>query len=419
MPTLTEQFIKDLEAPERGQKIVYDDHRDAPRGFGLRFTAGGSKGFILRYRSEGKERRLTVGAWPTWSLSAARKQATEFKRQVDAGTDILEKRRKDAQDPTMAEAIEDFCKAHADKLTSGPVIRSSLERHLKHLKRRKLRSITRRDIIDTVEGLAEKHGRTAALLLTYVKNLFAWAEDREIINANPVATIKPGKVSRNMRPVQRGRVLINSEIQGLWTDLEGIHRLTLLALRLILVTGQRPGEVAGMRRDEISGDIWTIPAARRGKTGTAHAVPLTETAQAILEQVKEEAARLAKRRKTEGAGYVFEARPGKPISSAALGKAVGRYVKELGNLDADTWGHWTPHDLRRTMRTGLAACGVGDTVAEMTIGHTRKGIQATYDLHRYDAEKRMALEAWERHLIRVIEGKINGENVVPMMREVV
>jgi hypothetical protein len=80
----------------------------------------------------------------------------------------------------------------------------------------------------------------------------------------------------------------------------------------------------------------------------------------------------------------------------------GPLRKALGNEDADTWGHWTPHDLRRTCRTGLAAEGIGDTVAEAVVGHTRKGIIGVYDRHKYDSEKRAALETWERRLLRIV-----------------
>ena len=75
---------------------------------------------------------------------------------------------------------------------------------------------------------------------------------------------------------------------------------------------------------------------------------------------------------------------------------------------------WRPHDLRRTVRTGLAAAGVTETVAELTIGHTRKGIAAVYDLHRYDREKRSALEAWERRLLHLVSGAGPGDNVVAL-----
>jgi integrase len=414
VPTLTDTYLKGLPPPAKGRRIVFDDHRDAPRGFGARITAAGTVTFVLRYNAHGRDRLLTVGEYPTWSLAAARKQAKDFRQEVDAGTDILEERRADRQEPAVSDVLGRYCKAHVDKLKSGPAMRATMERYLvPALGKRKIRDVRRRDVIAMVEDLAHDRPRQAALLLAYTKGLFAWAEDREIIEANPAATIKPRKVSKAMAPRNRARVLTSNEIRAFWGSAEtcGLHHLTALCLKLILVTGQRPGECAGMSWEEVDGNVWTIPAARRGKTATAHTVPLTDTALETLEQAKAEGQRLAKRRK-RAAGYVFEARPETPVTTAAIGRAVSRFAGALGNEERAEGGRWTPHDLRRTCRTGLAAAGVSETVAELVIGHTRKGIAAVYDLHRYDAEKRAALEVWERRLLRILEGKAPEDNVI-------
>jgi integrase len=420
---LTDEGIKQLEAPAKGHKLIFDSHPDAPRGFGLRITAAGSKAFVLRYKAGGKDRLLTIGEYGknAWRLAAARKQAGEYRQQVNTGADIVEQRRTDRAEKTFADVAEDYCAKHADRLKRGDQVRWVLDKHIvPTLGESKLSAIRRADIIDLVEGIAAKSPRVAALALLRIKQVMGYAEDRELIEVSVAATIKPSRVSRALTPRARGRVLDDAEIRAAWERIEacGMHKLTALAIKLMLVTGQRPGEVAGMRWEEVSGDTWTIPATRRGKTDTEHAVPLTGTALGLLAQAKTEAARLGKRRKKKPAGFVFEARPGMPISTNAVGRAVSRYAEALGNVDADTWGHWTPHDLRRTCRTGLAAEGIGDTVAEAVVGHTRKGIIGVYDRHRYDAEKRVALEAWERRLLRIAEGKKDAANVVPMVARV-
>ena len=209
---------------------------------------------------------------------------------------------------------------------------------------------------------------------------------------------------------KRARVLTHEEIWSFWNTAEqcGIHRLSALALKLVLLTGQRPGEVAGMRWSEIhetpDGHTWHIPENRRGKTETAHTVHVTKTALEILKAVKVEVDRLNKRRKpTELTDHVFQARPGRPVTPSALSRAVKRYAADLGNQDASVWGHWTPHDLRRTMRTQLTALDrFSDVVIEQTIGHTRKGIQSVYDQHRYVKETRAALTAWEIRLNELV-----------------
>src|SRR5690606_9384961 len=142
---------------------------------------------------------------------------------------------------------------------------------------------------------------------------------------------------------------------------------------LILVTGQRPGEVAGMRWSEIDDSIWTIPAARRLKTETEQRVPLTETAKALLAEAKAEVGRLARRRTWEAGDYIFAARPGGGITVNALDRAVARYREALGNKEHVDWSFWTPHDLRRTCRTRLSECGISEEIAERVIGHAHQG----------------------------------------------
>jgi integrase len=420
MPTLSEDHIKKAEKPEKGNRLVFDDHKDAPRGFGLRITSAGGKAFILRYRpkASGRDRLMTIGQWPTWSLSAARAKAGEFKREIDGGKDILEDRRLERQRPLLEGVVEEYCETVTDSLVSGPQIKSALTRYLVAGigASTKFSDIRRSDVRGVVEDLAKKHPRQAALLLTYTKGLFAWAEDKEKIDVNPVATLKPGKIDKAMsnRNFVRGRCLDDNEIKALWTKVEtcGMHRLTALALKLVLVTGQRPGEVAGMRWSEVKGSTWTIPETRRGKTATAHVVPLTDTALEVLMGAKAEVLRLTKRRGRKPSGYVFETRPGNSPAVNAIDRAVKRFAADLGNKDAEKWGHWTPHDLRRTCRTGLSAAGVGEVIAELTIGHTRKGIAAVYDLHRYDMEKRHALEVWERRLKQILAGEQLSSNVI-------
>lgn len=406
-PAADALYLKELEPPARGKRIVFDSHPGAPKGFGVRITAQNTVSFVLRYSAEGKDRLLTVGNWPTWSLAGARAEAITLRQQVDKGTDILEARRDARLEPTIKDVFDDWNRLHLIKLTTGPTVARAIELHLlPTLGNRKIGSIRRAEIIAVVEKLAEKRGRSAGKLLGEIKRLFAFAEDRELIMANPAATIKPRKFGSNLTSRFRGRILSEDEIRSFWSRAEtcGMHRLTALALKLVLITGQRPGEVVGMHWHEIDEDaaVWTIPAARRKKTNTAMSVPLTDTALALLRDARDEVVRLQKRRRNKlKALVVFETRPGSSLKTASLSRAAQRYAPQLGSHDDTDWGHWAPHDLRRTMRTGLSACGIPDHVSEATIGHTRKGIQAVYDHHTYDAEKRAALEAWERRVLAI------------------
>ena len=305
---------------------------------------------------------------------------------------------------TLSDATKGFPKPKSTP-RSYPDINALLKRYVvPELGSWKITDIRRRHVISLVERITDHAPRQAALVLTYLKQIFAWAEDREIVEANPIATLRPSKVSPTLTPRRRGRVLSESEICAFWEKAEtcGMHRLTALALKLVLVTGQRPGEVAGMSRKEIDGELWTIPAGRRGKTETDHVVPLTRTALSVVEEAATETTRLGRRHQRTG-DFVFEAKPGSPITPEAIARAVKRYGQSIGNQNDERWGTWTPHDLRRTVRTGLAAIGVDEVTAEAAIGHTRKGIAAVYDVHGYAKEKRVALEAWETKLLGILK----------------
>jgi integrase len=415
MPTsLSEKFIRDVPPPEKGKQIFWDDHRDAPRGFGLRVMAAGTKSFVLRYRAaSGAARIQTIGEWPKpWSLAAARIEAGNIRRKVDQGADPLAERRQERAEPSVAELVEEFAEARLGELDSGEEIRRYFDRDLLPvLGKRKVRSIKRRDIIAVVETKAKTAPRAAALLLTYTKLLLSFAEDREIIEISPATGIKAARISKSMMTVKRGRVLEDEEIRSLWLSAEscGIHRLTAIALKLILVTGQRPGEVCGLTWDEIDTRTWTIPAARR-KTETGHSIYLTDSALELLEHARKEKARLIERRGWTESPILFEHRQGQAATTRGLSRALVRFHPELGNKNHPDWGHWTPHDLRRTCRSRLSEIGIPQEIAERVIGHTAKGVVAVYDHHRYQHEIRAALEAWDGRLNGIIEPR--ADNVV-------
>ncbi|AXI46310.1 integrase [Sulfitobacter sp. SK012] len=414
-------------APEHGQRFIYDDHRDAPRGFGLRITSAGGKAFILSYTVDGRKRRMTIGDWPTWTLEAARIEARELVLKISSGADPLEHTRRRKSEPLVRDLAVEWLEMHATGLKSERAIRGYIINDLvPAIGRLKVSDVRRRDVIEVVEAKAEHTPRAAAQLLLYARRMLDYATDRDYLPANPLAGLKPSSIKVKgrrdpLKPVMRTRVLDDDEVRVFWRNVEtsGLHRLTALALKLVLVTGQRPGEVAGMHIDEIEGRIWTIPASRRGKTQTAHTVYLTDTALGILECARSELDRLQERRNVASKGYLFEARPKRPITNAALCRAVDRQSEALGAKDVLPWGRWTPHDLRRTMRTGLSACKVRPDIAELTIGHVKTGMVAVYDQHSFEDEQREALIVWENRLFGVVEGRglaLEPKNVV-LLRE--
>lgn len=420
-------YLDQVETPAKGQRFHFDDHRDAPRGFGLRVTQAGGRAFILQYTVEGRQRRKTIGDYPTWTLEAARAEARELVQRIAKGNDPLEEKRRRRAEPLVKELAIEWLDKAATGLKSEKAIRGYiLNDVVPAIGSMKVTDVRRRDVIELVEAKAETAPRAAAQVLLYARRLMDYATDRDIIPANPLAGLKPGSIQVKgkrdpLKAVARARILDRDEVKSFWETAEncGLHRLTALCLKLVLVTGQRPGEVAGMKEGEIEGRIWTIPASRRGKTDSAHSVYLTDTALHIIADAKDEIDRLHKRRREPWAGHYFEMRPDKPITNSAIARAVERSREAMANKANDQWGHWTPHDLRRTMRTGLSACKVRPDIAELAIGHTKRGIVAVYDQHGFDEERRAAMLAWEARLLAIVDGqnpdtKVDADNVVKL-----
>jgi integrase len=338
--------IAQAEPPAKGQRFIYDDHRSAPRGFGLRITQAGGRAFVLSYSVDGCKRRKTIGEWPTWTLESARLEAQDLTRQISTGTDPLEAKRRRKGEPTVSELAAEWLDAHATGLKSESAIRRLIGGDLvKAIGAMKVTDARRRDFIEVIKAKALTAPRQAAVMLSYCRKLMDFATDRDIVTANPLAGLKPSSIKVKgvrdpLKAVVRDRVLDQDEIKTFWENIEicGLHRLTALALKLVLVTGQRPGEVAGMHVKEIIGQTWIIPASRRGKTNSAHSVHLTETALAIIEDAQAELGRSRKRRDQPTSGFVFETRPGSPITNAALSRAIERSHKALCAKQVEPWG---------------------------------------------------------------------------------
>ncbi|MCG5534181.1 site-specific integrase [Halorhodospira sp. 9621] len=407
MTELTDKKVREAEPPARGRRIIFDRHREAPKGFGLRINASGRRGFVLRYLHHGRDRLVSIGDYPIWTLKAAREQAAKMRREVDGGTDLLEERRRERAEPTVDDLLDEYLEVRMGGLSSARRAADIFRLHVRPaIGRRRVSTVRRGDLVPIMERQAQAgNGRQAALTLQYLRAAMDLAVDREYIQGNPLAGLKPGRVHPAMRPKTRNRVLSEGEMRGLWsvTRAPGIEPLTALALKLVLITGQRPGEVLGLHETEMSGEWWTIPGSRRGKTEDDHRVYLTETARELIAKARE---------LSRDEGYLFASAPRRPISAQALSKAAKRAAEPLANEEDPTWGHWRPHDLRRTARTGMAAAGVAEIVAELTIGHTRKGIAAVYDAHRYENEKAAALQAWEKRFFYLIGGVKNDAKVI-------
>lgn len=263
------------------------------------------------------------------------------------------------------------------------------------------RELTKRQIIAFLDSIVDRGApvvanRVHALLV----QLFKWAAGKDIIPASPLVSIeRPGGTEAS-----RTRALSADEIRALWSKLDtaDMAEPTKLALKLLLVTGQRRGEItlAEWSHFDLDAKLWTIPVdllksshSRRANV-QPHVVPLSEPAIDLLNRLRE----------ITGRGrYALPAhassRHTKPYSTGVLTRAVRQNEKHFAIP------HFTPHDLRRTCRTGLSQLKVAPHIAERVLNHAPPKMEGTYDMYEYLEEKRLALELWATHLTAIVEGQ--------------
>lgn len=383
-------------------------------GFGLMVYPNGAKSWLLRYTAaDGRRRPMVLGSYPDMSLTDARAAAAAARAQLTAGADPLDHRREARQSlqaqaierrraPTLAEAFADYLALSVRPRLKRP---QAIERDigayvLPELGPLKLADMRRRDVLAVLDGIRARGAmHQAEMVRSRLSTFLNWCVDRELLDANPIAGLKP-----RHRAAPRERALSDTELRTLWGWLEGGATSGNVrdVLRLILLTGQRPGEVLGLSWPELDlpARLWHLPAERT-KNGRAHAVPLGGLALGILEA----------RRDLAHGPFVF---PGRGTDAAIHVQSLAHLLRQA-QIEAPAAGleAFTAHDLRRSCRTGLARLGIADEVGERVLNHHRGGLVAVYNRHRYEAEMRAALDAWDRHLCRLI-GQASGANVVPL-----
>lgn len=416
------------------------------QGFAIRVLPSGEKVWYYIYTFEGRKRfmRLKNGGYPDVSLADAREAFDIAKVKVKNGIDPLAEKEEKAEArrtaTTVADLVSDYIDRHAKRFKrSWKKDEQILNREVvKTWGKRKAADIMKRDVIKLLEEIVNRNAPAMANnTFQIIRKMFNWAVEQDILPHTPCVGVKlpSPKLSRE-------RVLSEAEIKTLWSSIErtdlNISQDARRALKLILVSAQRPGEVIGMHSSEIDGNWWTI-SADRAKNGKTHRVYLTATALELIGDMKvadEDTGEIKPK------GYIFPSpvkkstkHPGKkmirPIGDTALAVAVGRnltcpltdangkplYTKDGNPATENRFGidHFTPHDLRRTAATFMAQSGEMDEVIDAVLNHAKQGVIKVYNQYRYDKEKQAALETWERKLNSIITGA--ESKVIPMRRK--
>jgi integrase len=424
---LTDTFLRALKGPARG-RLEYAD--SSCRGLEFRITQAGARSWSYRYRAPvtGKLSRATIGPYPTVSLAVARLRADELRKGVAGGENPSETKRRakrEAPGRTFKALSERYMKECARRpygkrlqaKRSADQDDRNLNLHvLPKWQDRDYTVIRRADVIELVEGLIASGKETLAnRVQSLVSGVFSFAVDSDLIDANPCTRLK-----KRGRERVGDRVLTDPEIRLFWQKVvqEPISPVTGEALRLQLLVGARPGEIAGIRRSEIehldqpAKAVWIVPSERT-KNKLPHMVPLESAALKIVN------ARIAK---IEGSGQsgaarkndfpIFPARnkSDKPMTAHALARAMSRLAEKLVGSWAGvkSWkaSRPTPHDLRRTFRTRLPQIGVPADIRDRLMNHIPTDVGSKhYDRYQYLDEKRAALFSWQTAISTILDGE--------------
>ena len=413
MPTvrLTAKVVENIQPPEAGRAEYWDRSVSAdaslPGSFGMRVTPNGAMTWVLMYRVENpanptrkKQRRMTIGGYPAYSLAQARDKAREMLKFAGQGIDPVEARAKEkikiANEQTVEGAVAAFIKRHA-KRHNRPSTAKEVERVfavyvLPRWSGRPLSAITPADVDDLVEDrVAAGHGPMANRILAHTRKFFNWCIERRWLAASPAAGLKPPAKEQ-----ARDRVLSKEEIAEFWRGCDELGWPFGPALKLLLLTGQRRDEVARMQWSHVDlGEaLWTLPKAET-KADRQHEVPLSPLALEIIEALP------------RNGEFCFSTTGTTPISG--FSKVKVRLDTLSGVAD------WRLHDLRRTAASLMAEIGIAPHVIEKVLNHATgqiSGVAAVYNRHAYRKEKVEALSAWAQALAGIIgQGRDNIVNL--------
>lgn len=419
----------------------YDATIDGREGLMVRVFPSGAVSFRFRYTHAGQRRVMVLGEFGSngLSLADAFELHAQAQREIEKGLDPIEEREKRqheaqrareerAASGTVADLVEQFVhrKLRAErwdearqawvrdsKMKTKPrkrpeAAQALLSANLVNAKldgetvgKIKAPDLTRRQLVRLLDAIVDRGAPvTANRVYALLKQMFEWAAAKDIIPASPMAGVeRPGGEES-----PRNRTLKPDEIRAFWEKIETADMAapTRLALKLLLVTAQRRGEITAAKWShfDLEEKLWTIPVellksshSRREKP-EPHPVPLSPLAIDLLRQLKA----------VTGKGiYVLpshvDAGKERPYSERVLSRAVRNNEKHFGIE------HFTPHDLRRTAASFMTKLGIPRLHVEKVLNHSTGDIAEVYDRHDYLPEKREALNRWGAALADIIEGK--------------
>ena len=374
--------------PGETDHIWFDD---AIPGFGLRVRKAGSRSWIFQYKIGNKTRRLVIGQASAVKVGRAREIASEHHANVRLGRDpAVEKRiRVERASHTFGALVTRYLDQQRNELRPGSYreIARHLNRYSAPLHPLPIDSIDQQIIAERLSVVEKGSGAvTANRVRASMSAMFTWGMKEGLALANPVAN------TNKREETARDRILTDTELRSIWKALDDNQYGTIL--KLLMLTGQRANEIAGLCWSEIDfhRGIISLPGERT-KNGRPHEVPITSTVRSLLESQPG----------IDGRDLVFGKGAGPFSGFSRCKEALGSHIAKSNG--GKPLPHWVHHDLRRSVATGMAELGIQPHVIEAVLNHVsghKGGIAGIYNRAQYSTEKAQALARWDEHVASVV-----------------
>ncbi len=369
---LNDLYVSTCKPGERDQ-LIWDLKQP---GLVLCIRSTGRKSFKTIYRHHGRSRWLHHGDIRSIGLADARRLTAKIMLDVIEGKDPAAERKAQRLTGTFADLAIQYVELWASKHNkSWRQAEALVRRHLlPPWGKLKANSISRTDVRAMMVRIEAPI--VANQVLAAASAIFAWAIKQEILTVNPVVG-----VDRNPT-MGRERILSDAEIKLLWPRLDP-------ALKLILLSAQRPGEVASMQAAHLIDGFWQMPGKPVGdwpgtKNARDHRVALSEPARDLT-----------------------KAHFAKQVGASTSAKRLRTAVAELGLENV------TPHDLRRTALSTITGLGFGRDAMDRIANHKTNSVTDIYDRHSYAIEDQRIMAAVGRHILALVDGEAPS-NVVAL-----
>jgi integrase len=375
----------------RPQSCAYLVWDTLQRGLALQVQPSGYRAFKFIYRHQGRSRWFHIGAADAIGLADARRMAATMMLEVLHGRDPAAERRAGRASITFGALAARYQQEFARKRNRSWAEAARLVGRYVTPQWGNLAaaSISRSDVRTLFNGLSTRAPVLANLILANVSAIFSWSVKQELLTINPCIGIE-----RNATQA-RERVLSDAEVALFWRAF-GNAGLPGTALQILLLTGQRPGEVSHMCFEHLEAGWWNMPGAPDAATGW----PGTKNGESHRVWLPTRVRELMAELDGESTGFVFSQPPD-------LATTMRDIVKRLGVP------RLTPHDLRRTHGTTITGLGFGRDAMNRVQNHREGGISSVYDRHGYADENKRVMEAVAAKLIALAEGAVTA-NVVTL-----